>query len=81
MPKPTETPIPKNSLLASLIAESRVAGLQARDAEIQIWQQAMRRCRGNVTAMAGWMGVDLTWARRHIRRLGLQDDLTAARGR
>lgn len=81
MPKPTEKPIPKDSLLGQLVAESRAAGVPAKDAELQIWRLAMRRCRGNVLAMAGWFEVDQQWCRRHIKRLGLQDELQAARGR
>jgi len=79
MPRNVEAPIPRDSLLADLVAESRKAGVKPRDAELEIWKLAIRRCKGNVTLMAAWMEVELVWCRRHLRRLGLQEELDAAR--
>jgi hypothetical protein len=68
-------------VLGQLIAESKAAGVKPPDAELQIWRLAIRRCKGNVLAIAGWMGVDGQWCRRHLKKLGLYDEVNAARGR
>lgn len=81
MARPIETPIPKGSRLDQLLMQCKAAGVPPKQAEPAVWKLAIRRVKGNTRLLADWMGTDYHWTRRHLKHLGIFDELAAARGR